>query len=190
MRNRTSQLRAFTLIELILVMMILTIITAEVVPMLHTFTVGRRTSNIASQILSLAKYAHTQAISEGRVYRLNLDPTSGQYWLTAQSNGDFVAPSSDYGQKYQTDSNVKMQVDITPPVVPITEQDAQLNLGLNMNGKSNQQSPTAQYVEFQPSGRTDPVHIVLSDNLGTRIEIACSSPTELLRILPKDEMTQ
>ena len=191
MRNRTGQLRAFTLIELILVMMLMTIIAAEVVPLLHNFTMGRRTSNVASRILNMTQYAHTEAISEGRVYRLNLDPNNGQYWLTAENNGQFVSPGSDYEQKSQIDSNMKLQVDIATPVIPVTEQDTQLNLGLNANNsRSAQLSPTAQDVEFQPSGRTDPAHIILSDNLGTKIEIACTSPTELFRILPKDEMTR
>src|SRR3954470_17536541 len=76
---------AFTLLELILVMLILTLIVGLVVPSLRRFSQGRNLGYAATQITAMANYAHTQAISQGKPYRLNLDPGNGTYWLTART---------------------------------------------------------------------------------------------------------
>src|SRR3954469_22536616 len=75
---------AFTLLELILVMTILTLVVTLLAPSLRGFGIGRANHNAATMVVSLAKYARTQAASEGRTYRLNLDPQSRAFWLTAE----------------------------------------------------------------------------------------------------------
>src|SRR5208282_4789621 len=123
MTSQRSNLRGFTLIELILVMVIISFVAAAVVPLLRGFAAGRRTADSARMILALAQYAHTQAEAEGRAYRLNFDDSAGTFWLTADhDDGTFQAPTNDFGKKQTVDAGVTMQVDITPPVVPLDEQ--------------------------------------------------------------------
>jgi type II secretion system protein H len=185
-RNR-SNLRGFTLIELILVMIILTIVAGAVAPMLRGFTAGRSVANSARAMLALAQYAHTQSMSEGRAYRLNFDTTSGAFWLTADSDGNFNPPPNDFGSRQTLDQGVKMQVDITAPVVPLDEQQTGPT---GMQTPQQQQAPSEQYVEFDPSGRTQQFSVTLADQRGSVIGLACASATDQLRILGPGEVAQ
>jgi prepilin-type N-terminal cleavage/methylation domain-containing protein len=184
-KNRHTN-RAFTLIELIFVMAIMAVVVGLIAPSLRGFALGRRTYNTASTLLGLTQYAHSQAISEGRIYRLNFDAGSRSFWLTADSGGSFTAPSNDFGQRFQAESNATMEVDIAPRVIPLNEQDGSTPGMPPPPRTSGQQG--GQYVEFQPSGRTDTAKVYLRDNLGTTIEIACESATEPFRIVPAAEM--
>ena len=157
--------RAFTLLELILVMGILAIVVAMVAPSLSAFATGRRTNYAASRIVSLAEYARTQAINEGRVYRLNFDPGTRACWVTVQNGPVFQETSSDLGGRAEAAEGIVIRTDIQP------QQDG-------------------MYVAFRSDGRTDPAKIYISDQQGRQIEIACLSCTERFRILRPEEMTQ
>lgn len=165
MRKRPSKSSGFTLLELILVLLVLAVIAAVVAPSLRGFTIGRSKSDAATQLIALTGYARTQAISEGRVYRLNFDPSGRSFWLTAQNGGAFQRLSSDYGQPY---------------VLPEGVSRLQTDLPAQADG---------QFVEFSSSGRTDPpIQIRLTDRGGAMIVVALSSPTELFRILKPEEI--
>ncbi|CAN5557265.1 hypothetical protein BH10PLA1_BH10PLA1_19500 [soil metagenome] len=156
---------AFTLLELILVLAILTIVVAIVAPNFRDFTTGRATRNTATQILAMTHYARTQAVTQGVPYRLNYDSQSNTLWITMEPLSGSSAPANDFATRLVIDNGISVDTDIP-------------------------QQQTGQYVEFHPSGRTDPAMIRLSDRTGSTIEIACSSATELFRILPPSEVTR
>jgi prepilin-type N-terminal cleavage/methylation domain-containing protein len=88
---------AFTLVELILVMVLICIILGAAAPSLRGFFSSRKTANAAAHIMGLIQYARTQAIADGCNYRLNFDTTQNTYWLTVQSGSAFVAINTEYG---------------------------------------------------------------------------------------------
>jgi prepilin-type N-terminal cleavage/methylation domain-containing protein len=195
---------AFTLMELILVMVIIAILAMAIVPSLTNFRIGRANANTATQLIALSQFARTQSISEGRAYRLVLNPDQGSYQLLAENDaGAFVPAQGDYGQTYTVDKGVKMQVTLRQAP------NAQMNLPINVQQDAVQvplsvADPTVQtpntlmvnrrdvkdgtYVEFEPSGRTDAVKIVLTDRLGSAIRVGCTNPTDLFHVLSNDEM--
>ncbi len=152
--------RAFTLIELILVLGILAFVAAMIVPSLRGFGVGRRIQDTAVTIVSVANYARTQAVTDGQTYRLNIDGNS--YWLTEDVDGIFQQVQNDFGRRAQTEDGVSLQCDVKP-------------------------QPDGEYIAFLPTGRTDPARLTLTDRFGKRIVIACPSTTELMRILTPEE---
>jgi type II secretory pathway pseudopilin PulG len=160
---------AFTLMELILVMLILTFVVAMIAPSLRGFAVGRNTNNMANALLMEAQYARSQAVNEGRTYRLNFDPQGRSFWLTVVNGATADTLASDLGKEVELPQGIQMRTDVQP------------QLG---GGKG------AVFVEFHSNGRCDPAHIWLSDLQGKEIEIACQSPTEMFRILPPEEMTR
>src|SRR5258708_16863770 len=87
----------FTLVELILVLMVLTVMVSIVAPSLRGFGVGRQSSDAATQILSLAQWARAQAVTDGKVYRLNFDVTGRTFGVTVQEAGVFEAAPNEYG---------------------------------------------------------------------------------------------
>src|SRR2546428_10956970 len=75
--------RGFTLLELIVVMLVLSVLFAMVAPSLSGFGAGRAAEQTASQIVTLSRWAREQAITEGRSYRLHLGPPNRIYFGTA-----------------------------------------------------------------------------------------------------------
>ena len=146
--------RAFTLIELVLVMLVIAVVVAIVAPSFHGANRGRRTGDTASQIVSLALYARSQAITQGKTYRLNLDPDAGRYELSVRDYDMFETLNN---WSYRTPDGVRIACDVQ------SQQD-----GL--------------YIEFRPTGRTDPATIRVTDDDGMVVEVVCESATELFHV--------
>ena len=157
---------AFTLIELLLVLLILTFVVAMVGPQLRGFTAGRTTRNTANSILAMTHYARTQAVTQGLTYRLNYDGQARSLWISYQSGNADVKPGNDFATPLNLADSIKIDTDIP------NKQDG------------------SQYIEFHPTGRTEPATITLTDNFGATVQIACSSATELFRIVPPSEVTK
>ena len=173
MRCRRSQPHAFTLLELILVMVILAVLATIVAPHLGGVSPGHSANDTARQMLAMSQYAQSQAIAEGLPYRLNFDTGKLEFWLTAQStnSAQFVAPGRiGYRDRATAGAGVaRMSVNVPP-------------------------QPDGSYVQFLPSGRTDPIiapngfEITLTDIEGHNLVVACQTPTEPFRILGPGEV--
>jgi type II secretion system protein H len=157
----TRPTSAFTLLELVLVLMIITIVVGAVVPSLRGFTMGRSSKNTATRLLAMTNYARTQAISEGRSYRLNYNAATRSFWL---DYADGVALPEDIASRLEVDERLAVHVS---------------NMSTGSTGD--------HYIEFRPSGRMTPASIVIVDQSNAEIEVACSSATELFRIVPESE---
>lgn len=157
---------AFTLIELIMVLIILTVIAAIVAPSIRAFASGRDKTNLATMFISLADYARTQAASEGKTYRLNLDPSQHTVWLTVQDGATYSSPTAGgFGDKFTSSDALTITTDIQP------QQDG-------------------YYVAFTPGGRCDPARIWITDKDNRTVEVEAASATELFHIVPAAEMTK
>ena len=146
-------------------MMIIAIAAALLAPSLVSFQAGRANNNSATLILSLAGYARTQAVSEGRTYRLNVDPSKNVVWLTAGNAGVFTGLTNDYGQEFSISAASQLKTDIV-------------------------QRTDGDYVEFQSNGRTEPAKIWLTDRYDRTVEVACDSATEMFHIVPVAEVSK
>jgi len=149
-------------------MIIIAIMAAVTAPRLISFATSRRTNDIARTFLSLAHYARTTAIGEGRIYRLNIDSSSRpqKFYLTAQNGATYEAPTTDYGQEFTVPDSVSMDTDLTPQT-------------------------DGTYIVFNPSGRTQEAQVRFTD-LSTPgrkvVTVACPSATENFRILLPGEV--
>jgi Tfp pilus assembly protein FimT len=76
---------AFTLIELILVMVIMFTLLSVIFPSLKGFFRGRNLDNEARRFLSLTRYGQSRAVSEGVPVELWINPKQGSYGLGALS---------------------------------------------------------------------------------------------------------
>ena len=172
--------RGFTLMELILVLLILTVIVGITVPSLRGPAAKRGIDECAGQLLALAQYARSQAVSEGVAYRLNIDAANGVYYLTRQDGPDFYELGQEFGRQFQVPEGIEVQWD-----------DAFLTQQLQLAEATGQVLPervaaTVPYVEFRPSGRVDPALIRLTDRDGEVTEVRCPSATETFRIVRPD----
>src|SRR5947208_16440949 len=96
MKSRPKHLRpAFTLLELVLVLLILTIAMAIASPSLRNFWKANRVKDAGEQLSYITRLARTQAISDGATYRLGIDQGGTGYALYMQQAEGFVLIPSD-----------------------------------------------------------------------------------------------
>ena len=155
---------AFTLIELIAVMLLLGIIAAIVAPSLSAFAAGRRLNDTSLTMLSLIQIGRANAASEGRPYRFNMDVEKRQYWLTAQEGGAFTELGTSLGQK----------IDIPDDITATWEAP---------EGQS-----TIGYVTITPLGEVDPSQIKLVGREEHELYLVSNALTDKYRIAGKDDL--
>jgi type II secretion system protein H len=154
--------RGFTLLELVLVMVIIAVVLAMVAPSLSGFSAARDADYTASQVISVSRWAREQAISEGRVYRLNFNPSTQEYFVTAQVGGTFQRPPVEFGQVF------------TVPEGVVMAWEAPTDGGVAV-------------IDFFPSGRSQPARIEVVARNGQVTSIASRSATEPLKVLTPEE---
>lgn len=155
---------AFTLVELIIVMVIITTALAMAAPSLTGWNRGSRLRDAGDQFLALTRWARGQAIAGARVHRLNVDAPTGRYWVTAQEGLEFIPIASDFGQEF-----------VVPEGATITMTDTE--------------SRPLEFIEFFPTGRTSPRLVRLADDRG-QIDIVCETPAQGFRILKRGEVIE
>jgi len=172
--GRRSNSCGFTLFELILVMLIVSVLAAISAPSLRGFLAGRKTSNTAAQVLALGQYARTQAINSGVVYRLNVDASAGTYWISVQSGTDYVSLRSEFGRPFQVPDGVSAtwQAPI-PPIVTAASSTPPVT-----TTPANDPS-----FLFYPDGRVEAAVLEIRGTTGEAITLGCRSETEPLTIL-------
>jgi prepilin-type N-terminal cleavage/methylation domain-containing protein len=180
-------LRGFTLVELILVMVVICIVLAITSPSLRGFFASRQTADLATNFLYLTKYARSQAIVQGRPYRLNVD--NGTFWLTAQENGNFVALGNDMGRRFDLPDGATLTLNIQTQEDDKTTTPGSTLAQLQTNARQ-QSSAAGQpelYLQFYPSGRCEQASVQIVGKQGEVFNIVCPSATESFRILSPSE---
>jgi type II secretion system protein H len=136
--------RAFTLVELILVLVLLAIIATFVAAKMGSFFQGRALNFEARRLLSLTHYAQSRAVSEGVPMIVWVNPADSTYGLTLQAS--FNDPEGDaHAVTYTADPSVQLQ---TPQgeVTPESEQQDE-KLGVTTDG--------VMFIRFNPDGFFD-----------------------------------
>jgi Tfp pilus assembly protein FimT len=99
--NNQLRRKAFTLIELILILVLLTIVISLVIPSLEKFFGGRALDSEVRQFVALTHYGQSRAASEGVPILLWIDPKAGTYGLKQEpgyTDGDTKAEQFTVGE--------------------------------------------------------------------------------------------
>ena len=99
--------RAFTLIELILIMALLTIAVSMTAPTLSRFFRGRTLEAEARRLLALTHIGQSRAVSEGVPVDLWVDPEEGSFGLEAEPSYEANDPKAIVNS---IDSSLQIQV--------------------------------------------------------------------------------
>jgi type II secretion system protein H len=151
----------FTLLELVLVLVLVSLVMGLAAPSLRGFLAGRKSADATAQLVALAQYARTQAVAEGATYRLNLDPVAHAYWLTAQKDTEFQALNAEFGRRFALPDGVEASW---------------------LTSASGAQ----EHLDFFPDGRTEGPRLQLMDREGQIFELGCRSETETLCVIQRD----
>jgi prepilin-type N-terminal cleavage/methylation domain-containing protein len=98
---------AFTLIELILVMALLTIVISLTAPSLSRFFHGRTLDSEARRLLALTRSGESRAVAEGMPMDLWVDAAQGAFGLEAEPSFDTSDPKA---MEFTLDSGLKIEV--------------------------------------------------------------------------------
>jgi type II secretion system protein H len=158
--SRTTS--GFTLLELVLVLVVLAAMFAAVAPTLSGFARGRKVEDTARQFVALTKWARCQAVSDGAVYELLINPSAGTWSLRVEDGDTFSEVASPLGRVYSTPEEVRIETDI--PVV---------------NGQ--------QAILFDPSGRSD-VASIRFVGVNSVIEVSCDAPIDEFHVISNPEV--
>src|SRR5438105_2736475 len=98
--NNVARHRGFTLLELVLVMVIIALALAAVAPKLGAWSRGRQVRDAGQQFIALTRFARSQAICDGTIYRLTISSQTRSYQLSKQDGQNFVPVPSDLGEAF------------------------------------------------------------------------------------------
>jgi prepilin-type N-terminal cleavage/methylation domain-containing protein len=116
-RSTLHLLCAFTLIELILVMALLTIVIALTAPSFSRFFRGRTLDSEARRLLALTRSGQSRAVSEGMPMDLWVNAPEGTFGLEAEPSFETSDPKA---VEFTVDSGLKMEVVNKTVVAPTT----------------------------------------------------------------------
>jgi prepilin-type N-terminal cleavage/methylation domain-containing protein len=150
--------RAFSMFELIAVMVLLSLLMAMAAPSLSRFFHGRMHHDAASTMLTMLRLARVKAVADGRAYRFNLDPQRGWCWLTAQEAGAFTELGDDEGKRYELPAGVSAEW-----VEPLAAVES-------------------GHITFTPTGEIEPAVIRVKSNEDTELHVRADSPTDSFRV--------
>jgi prepilin-type N-terminal cleavage/methylation domain-containing protein len=163
--RRAGGHRAFTLVELIVVMVLLLTVASLVAPRMASFFKGRALSGEAQRVLSLLHYARSQATAEAVPVMVWFDPVRSTY-------GVEPAPGfSGFGEvrrlEFTLEPSLRLEVKLAGEEV-VSEQDDE-RLGLSVDRPA---------IRFNPDGFPDlaaPPRVVLRQDDGGALELALTA---------------
>ena len=156
--TRRPRQPGFTLLELILVMVIITTALAMAAPSLSGWARGSKMRDASDQFIALTQFARTQAISTATVHRLHVDSGARAYYVLIQDGDGFSPLNTEMGRQFALPND----------------------FGLKMTDLAGQ---NRDYVDFYPTGRTDPTTVQITGPDGSEKVIQCPSPTEAFRLV-------
>ena len=140
-RTKSELLRAFTLIELIMVMTLLVVVISVAAPSLAGFFRGRALDSEAHRLLSLTRQGQSRAASTGVPVILWVDPVQRTYGLEEDSS---YTDKDTHAVEYTLDSNVSVEVGQAVTSNP-------LSVGMAAASKRS----VLPQIRFQPDGGID-----------------------------------
>jgi prepilin-type N-terminal cleavage/methylation domain-containing protein len=184
--------RAFTLFELLAVLLLLGVILTLTAPALSGFFTGRKTADAAQMVLSLTQSAHSLSVSQGQLCRLNIDTASGEFWLTVQEGGAFVPAPGDAGRHVQVPQGTQVsitQLGAPPTGAPVLAAPSPaMGLGQSpfANGRVGQ-SKSLSHIDFYPTGRNDIATLDVAGRGRERYQVTCLCATEGFSVICPSE---
>jgi prepilin-type N-terminal cleavage/methylation domain-containing protein len=150
----------FTLVELVMVLVVISVALAVAAPSLGGWRRGQRLQSAGEEFLAAARHGRALAIANAQVHRLYVDSANGRYWLMKAEGQDFVNLGTGMGRIF-----------VLPEGCRIAMSDAGGQLPL-------------EYVEFYPTGRMQPAaNVVITGENGDTYAFTTPSAVEGLVVV-------
>jgi prepilin-type N-terminal cleavage/methylation domain-containing protein len=112
-RSRRPSSRAFTLIELMIVLVLIGILTAVLIPEMRGSYEDALLRSTGRELINVCHLASSQAVSLNQVHRLKLDERTGKYFVEkrireTELGGDFETLKDVPGSQGELDTRIKI----------------------------------------------------------------------------------
>ncbi len=137
--------RAFTLVEMLIVLAIVAMIMAISVPFTSGFGKGLRIKTAARAITGMIKVAKSNAITFRKKYSVVFDVKKSQYWIEDETGHV-------YEKKYFLPSSIKFEIKGDEEGDPVTFENDRVTF--NSSGSTEGPGGSATFTDKQGSSRT------------------------------------
>lgn len=166
---------AFTLIEMMTVLVIIGIVTAVVIPEMKGTFEDSLLRSTGRDLVNVIELASSRAISLNQTIQVRVDPTSGRYEMERQAHegaGEEFVPLKDLsGSAGYLDKRIAVQIQTS-----VGETDATVGEG------AAQTENQAQALMFRPDGTAGSALILLRDRAGFQLALRVSPITSRVTI--------
>ena len=180
-RRNTSQHQAFTILELLLVMVVIAVVGVLVLPSISNATASGRVEHQARAVLALARKAHALSAAEGRTYLLVIDSEKRELRL-ARRRDPLAEPTDD--EDPELDVPATQQRWARPATFFNDVELEQVTLGeeeeVELGGEPIK-------IAFEPSGQADEARLVFLGPKGERRVVEVDPILGVARIVPFEE---
>ena len=128
---------AFTLLELIVVLVVIGTALAIAAPSLGGWRRGQKLNTAGDEFLAVVRHARALATANSQVHRLYVDAANGRYWIMAQEGTEFVNLGTGMGRVFEVPEGC--QIRMTASGAPAA----------------------LEFVDFYPTGRMQPAASVV-----------------------------
>jgi type II secretion system protein H len=175
---------AFTLIELMVVIVIIGIMTAMVIPEMRGTYEDALLRSTSRRLVDVFGLAYSRAVSLSSPQRVQIDPGTGRYVIeglvTQGDQANSFAPARDLPEGEGTlDSRISIRIrDSTADNPELLQESSGPALSPEPAGPEE-----ADKIDFYPDGTADAREVLLTDRQGFRILLRINPVTARLRII-------
>ncbi len=185
-QRKTSPPHAFTLIELMVVVIMIGIMWAMVIPEMRGTMDDALLRATARKLVIAMDLAHSQAITTGSPHRMNLDLNKSRFVIERKSTEEdrthgFVPAREAPGSQGELDPRISIQVKRAGAESSETRG--------TLEQEPAQEKPAGsgrdETITFESDGTADPVEIVLRDRQGFGLTLRINPITARVRVLDR-----
>jgi len=178
--SRRSQ-TAFTLIELMVVIVIIGIMTAMMIPEMKGTFQDALLRSTSRELINVFDLAYSRAVSLNQLRRVRLDEKTGHYLVEKRvmENGqeNFVPADDVAGGKGELDSRIS--IEFRSPAENVPDSSAPTE-----NAPADDESPADEVtISFYPDGTADAGDILLRDRDGFRLALHINPITARVHVV-------
>ena len=168
---------AFTLIELVIVIVLIGIAAAVIIPEMKGGYQDALLRSTSRELVNVFSIASSRAVSLNQLHRVHIDPGTGRYVIERRTretvNGDEFKPLDDVSEAEGTlDKRISVRIHNTDD-----SPDA------SSTGETSQPRPDVDAISFYSDGTADAAELLLRDRDGYRMALRINPITAHIKIL-------